>query len=235
MSLKVGLIYMSDIVLVVDDDMVILNMLSKALSSSCIESDLVDNGATALEMIAAKSYDLIMLDINMKGINGFELLQKIRNDDIHTPIMLVSGRKEDQDALYGLEIGADDYVTKPFNPITLVAKAKALIRRSRSASDSRSTIEAGPFKYDTSTLKFYKNDVEIPLSSKENAMIKLFVDNIGHIFSKDVIYSLVWGEIMIDENAIMVYINRLRQKIEDEPSNPRHLLTVRGIGYKFVV
>ena len=96
-------------------------------------------------------------------------------------------------------------------------------------------ITAGPFTYNTSTLRFYKNDVEIPLSSKENSMIKLFIDNVDHIFSKDMIYSVIWGETIIDENAIMVYVNRLRQKIEDDPSTPKYLITVRGLGYRFTV
>ena len=92
---------------------------------------------------------------------------------------------------------------------------------------------AGPFTYDTQTLRFYKNGVEIPLSAKENAMIKLFIDNDNRIFSKDTIYSMIWGETIIDENAIMVYVNRLRQKIEDDPSDPKYLQTVRGLGYRF--
>ena len=96
-------------------------------------------------------------------------------------------------------------------------------------------ITAGPFRYNTSTLRFYKNDVEIPLSSKENAIVKLFIDNVNRIFPKDMIYDLVWGGALIDENAIMVYINRLRQKIEEDPANPRYIQTVRGLGYRFVV
>ena len=228
---------MADKVLVVDDDKAILTMLHKALKSNGIENDLAISGEAALDLLKVNQYDLILLDINMRGINGFEVIQRIRANGLTTPIMVVSGRKEDQDALYGLEIGADDYIIKPFNPVTLVAKAKALIRRSRESSpQSRSNIiEAGPFTYNTSTLRFYKNSVEIPLSAQENSMIKLFIDNVDHIFSKDMIYSVIWGETIIDENAIMVYVNRLRQKIEDDPSSPRYLITVRGLGYRFTV
>ena len=130
-----------------------------------------------------------------------------------------------------MTMNSHDYVA------SLVAKAKALIRRSRERSPQSTSniIEAGPFPYNTTTLRFYKNDVEIPLSAKENSMIKLFIDNVDHIFSKDMIYSVIWGETIIDENAIMVYVNRLRQKIEDDPSNPRYLITVRGLGYRFTV
>ena len=228
---------MADKVLVVDDDKAILTMLHKALKSNGIENDLAISGEAALELLEVNQYDLILLDINMRGINGFEVIQRIRSRGLTTPVMVVSGRKEDQDALYGLEIGADDYIIKPFNQVTLVAKAKALIRRSRERSPQSTSniIEAGPFTYNTTTLRFYKNDVEIPLSAKENSMIKLFIDNVDHIFSKDMIYSVIWGETIIDENAIMVYVNRLRQKIEDDPSNPRYLITVRGLGYRFTV
>lgn len=96
-------------------------------------------------------------------------------------------------------------------------------------------ITAGPFTYNTSTLHLYKNGTEIPLSAKENAMMKLFIDNVNRIFSKDMIYDLIWGEAVIDENAIMVYINRLRQKIEDDPSKPQFIRNVRGVGYRFTI
>ena len=153
-----------------------------------------------------------------------------------TPIIIVSGRKEDYDTLYGLDIGADDYVTKPFNPIVLGAKVKALIRRSKgSLHGTEAGTVAGPFQYNTTTLRFYKNDKEVVLSSKENAIIKLFMDNVNRIFPKEMIYSMVWGEAIVDENAVMVYINRLRQKIEDDPASPRYIQTVRGLGYRFVV
>ena len=224
-------------ILIVDDHPLVREGMKEMLQSVRFDVSTSDGGEAALELLETNSYDLILLDINMRGINGFEVIQRIRSKGLTTPVMVVSGRKEDQDALYGLEIGADDYIIKPFNPVTLVAKAKALIRRSRERSPQSTSniIEAGPFTYNTSTLRFYENDVEIPLSAKENSMIKLFIDNVDHIFSKDMIYSVIWGETIIDENAIMVYVNRLRQKIEDDPSNPRYLITVRGLGYRFTV
>ena len=126
-------------------------------------------------------------------------------------------------------------MTKPFNPVVLGAKVKALIRRSQGSSSSSDLLTAGPFQYNTSTLRFYKNGEEILLSAKENAMMKLFMDNVNRVFSKDMIYELVWGEAIIDENAIMVYVNRLRQKIEEDPGKPKHIQTVRGLGYRFVI
>ena len=227
---------MANIVLIVDDDDSVLNMLYKVIKSNGIEADTCSNGETALEMVAKQNYDLILLDINMQGMDGFEVVETLRKQGIKTPIIILSGRVEDYDMLYGLDIGADDYITKPFNPIIVGAKVKALIRRSQNGIDGATDIiTAGPFLYNTSTLRFYKNGEEILLSAKENAIMKLFIDNENRIFSKDMLYDLIWGESIIDENAIMVYINRLRAKIEENPSNPKYIQTVRGLGYRFVI
>ena len=225
-----------DVVLIVDDDEAVLTMLCKVIGSNGMDADTARSGEEALERIRDRTYDLILLDVNMRGMDGFEVVKTVRGRGVKTPIVIVSGRKEDYDTLYGLDIGADDYITKPFNPITLGAKVKALIRRSRDHLPGQSSIlTAGPFRYNTSTLRFYKGETEIPLSGKENAIMKLFIDNVDRIFSKDMLYDLVWGEAIIDENAVMVYINRLRQKIEDDPAKPTYIQTVRGLGYRFVV
>ena len=227
---------MADIVLIVDDDAAVLTMLSKVIRSNGLAAECAQSAEKALEILSGREFDLILMDVNMHGMDGFTAVETIRRKGIKTPIIIVSGRKEDFDTLYGLDIGADDYITKPFNPVTLGAKVKALIRRSRGTlSGAEQVISAGPFTYNTSTLRLYKNGVEISLSSKENAMMKLFIDNVNRLFSKDMLYDLVWGEAVIDENAIMVYINRLRQKIEENPSCPRYIQNVRGIGYRFVV
>ena len=225
-----------DLVLVVDDDQAVRTMLCKIMTGNDFDVVQAESGPEALDAVAENDFDLILLDINMHGMDGFEVINKLRGQGKNMPIMVISGRKADYDTLYGLDIGADEYITKPFNPVTLGAKAKALVRRSRSAVSEKDTvIKLGPFSYDTQTLRFYKDDVEIPLSAKENASIKLFIDNEGNVFSKDMIYSMIWGDAIIDENAIMVYINRLRQKIEDDPSSPQYIQTVRGLGYRFTV
>ena len=227
---------MQERVLIVDDDEAVRTMLYKVIRSNGMDAVVCASGAEALKQIQKTVFDLILLDVNMPGMDGFQVVQNLRSQKVHTPIIIVSGRQEDYDTLYGLDIGADDYVTKPFNPVVLGAKAKALIRRSRAARpDSQAMLTAGPFRYNTTTLRFYKHEEEIVLSSKENAIMKLFMDNINRIFPKDMIYELIWGETIIDENAIMVYINRLRQKIEDDPAKPKYIQTVRGLGYRFVV
>jgi len=227
---------MTERVLIVDDDEAVRTMLYKVIRSNGMDAFTSCSGAEALEVLSWDSFDMILLDVNMPGMDGFQVVQKLRSRGLTTPIIIISGRQEDYDTLYGLDIGADDYVTKPFNPVVLGAKVKALIRRSRSSRPGvQAELTAGPFRYNTSTLRFYKNDTEIILSSKENAIMKLFMDNVNRIFPKDMIYELIWGEAIIDENAIMVYINRLRQKVEDDPGKPKYIQTVRGLGYRFVV
>ncbi|NCB50393.1 MAG: response regulator transcription factor [Clostridia bacterium] len=225
---------MADRILIVDDDQSVRTTLCRVMKSNGLEYDDAASGEAALSILAQKTFDLILMDINLSGLDGFETVQKIRERGILTPIIIVSARTEDIDTLYGLNIGADDYITKPFNPITLGAKIKALIRRSKSTG-SPDIIAAGPFKYNTSTLRVYKNDEELVLSSRENAMMKLFIDNVNHVFSKNMLYEMLWNDDAVDDNAIMVSISRLRGKIEDDPSAPQYLQTVRGLGYRFMV
>lgn len=227
---------MADTVLIVDDDTSDRNMLYKVIRGAGMDAMTAVGGDQALETVRQHPVDLILMEINLQGMDGFQLIETLRGRGIRTPVIIVSSRREDYDTLYGLDIGADDYVTKPFNPVVLAAKAKALIRRSRGGlSGTDLVITAGPFRFDTSTLRFYKDGTEIILSSRENAIMKLFLDNVNRIFPKDMLYELIWGETIVDENAIMVYINRLRQKIEEDPAHPNYIQTVRGLGYRFVV
>ena len=219
--------------LIVEDDEAVRNTLAKVLTSSGIHSVLTATGQDALDKVQAESFDIILLDINLDGMDGFEVIHTLRDAGNLIPVMIVSGRTEDVDQLYSLEIGADDYITKPFNPVTLAAKVKALIRRSQAAG-AAAVIEAGPFRFDNETLKLYKDGTELPLSAKESAIMKLFLDNPNRIFSKSSLYDLIWGNTSVDDSAIVVYINRLRNKVEADPSRPEHIQTVRGLGYRFV-
>lgn len=224
---------MSPRALIVEDDAAVRNTLAKVLTSSGIESILTESGQEALDKLASDAFDVVLLDINLDGMDGFEVIHALRNNGNRIPVMVVSGRTEDVDMLYSLEIGADDYITKPFNPVTLAAKVKALIRRCQTSSTTAS-IEAGPFRFDSETLKLFKDGVELPLSAKESAIMKLFLDNPNRIFSRSALYDLIWGNTSVDDSAIVVYINRLRNKIESDPSRPEFIQTVRGLGYRFV-
>lgn len=226
---------MTDKVLIVDDDPAICKMLQKVMDSNNLESNIANCGTDALELLKSHTYDVILMDVTMEDMEGFDVIKKLRARGIQTPVIIISGRSEDYDALYGLSVGADDYITKPFRPLVVGAKVKALIRRNRSqVLTSNSVIECGCFKYDTATLRFYKDGEEIILSAKENSLILLFMNHPDQVFTKEMIYEHVWGNtIAVDDNTIMVYINRLRNKIEADPKNPNYILTVRGTGYRF--
>lgn len=227
---------MADKVLIVDDDPAILKLLEKVMRSNGLETTTADSGLGALNLLKNHSYDMILMDVMLGDMEGFEVIRHLRGQGIQTPVMIVSGRNEDYDSLYGLSLGADDYITKPFRPLVLGAKVKALIRRNKNlAAGSSDLLECGPFSYNTSTMRFYKDGEEIILSSKESSLLLLFMKHPNQVFTKDMIYEHVWGNtIAIDDNAIMVYINRLRGKIEKDRQKPAHIITVRGLGYRFV-
>lgn len=227
---------MSDKILIVDDDIAICKLLDKVMKSNELETTIATSGSQALEILKDNIFDVILIDIMLGDMEGFEVIKRVRSQGISTPIMIVSGRTEDYDSLYGLSIGADDYITKPFRPVILGAKVKALIRRNKNmVLENSSIVECGPFSYNTSTMRFYKNGNEIELSSKEGILMLLFMQHPQQVFTKDMIYEHVWGNtVAIDDNAIMVYINRLRSKIEENRQNPAHIITVRGLGYRFL-
>lgn len=228
---------MADKVLIVDDDQAICKLLEKVMRSNDLETTVANDGSTALKLLAAEpDFDLILMDVALGDMEGFDVIQKIRSLGDTTPVMIISGRNEDYDMLYGLSLGADDYVTKPFRPHVLAGKAKALIRRSKSFLQHwENQLVCGPFTYETATMRFYKNGKELNLSSKERALLLLFIQHPQQVFTKDMIYEQVWDNMLaVDDNAIMVYINRLRSKIEDDVRTPKHIITLRGLGYRFV-
>ncbi|MGE4283516.1 MAG: response regulator transcription factor [Clostridia bacterium] len=224
-------------ILVVDDERAIRKLITKCLNQENMLTYEASCGKEAFEMLSQNTFDLIILDIMIGDIDGFEVIKKIRNDKITVPILLLSGRSEDHDKILGLGIGADDYITKPFSPAVLCAHVKAHIRRNKELADLQkigSILSIGAFKFDFNTYKLFKNDIEIPLSSKEIMLIKFFLENPNRVFTKEQLYQNVWGDSIIDDNSIMVYIRHLRTKIEDDPKNPVHIQTVWGIGYKFL-
>ncbi|HCD42250.1 MAG TPA: DNA-binding response regulator [Lachnoclostridium sp.] len=227
---------MSDKVLIVDDDPAVCKLLEKVMHSNDLETNVADSGIAALNQLKNHTYDMILMDVMLGDMEGFEVIKRLRSQGNQTPVMIVSGRNEDYDSLYGLSVGADDYITKPFRPLVLGAKVKALIRRNKNQMlESSDILECGSFTYNNSTMRFYKNGREIVLSSKESSLMLLFLKHPGQVFTKDMIYDHVWGNsVAIDDNSIMVYINRLRGKIEEDRQKPVHIVTVRGLGYRFI-
>lgn len=224
-----------DKVLIVDDDPSICKLLEKVMHSNELDTMTAVNGTQALAILKNHTFDIILMDVMLGDMEGFEVIKHIRSQGITTPVMIVSGRNEDYDSLYGLSLGADDYITKPFRPLVLGAKVKALIRRNKNMIlDNSNLLECGPFSYDTSSMRFYKNGEELILSSKESALLLLFMKHPQQVFTKNMIYEHVWGNtVAVDDNTIMVYINRLRNKIENDKQNPSYITTIRGLGYRF--
>ncbi len=221
-------------VLIVDDDPTVRKVLARVVERSGLEVCVAASGEEALSLLSGgNGFDLVLLDIMLGGMDGFQVVQKLRSAKNDIPIMILSARAEEDNTLYGLELGADDYIAKPFNPVVLAAKVKALIRRNKSVQQNAQAQAAGPFVYHNDTMRLEKNGVEIPLSSKENIMMKLFLDHPGEVFTKEQLYRHVWGDVIVDGNAVMVYISHLRAKIEENPKNPRFLRTVWGLGYQF--
>ncbi|MCP1110199.1 DNA-binding response OmpR family regulator [Lachnospiraceae bacterium PF1-21] len=227
---------MANRVLIVDDDPAIRKLLEKVMQSNDLSCTLAENGHEALALLKDHTFDIVLLDISLGDMEGFEIIKHMRSQGINTPVMVISGRNEDFDSLYGLSLGADDYITKPFRPVVVGAKVKAILRRNQQLMDEHKTmIERGEFSFDTTTMRFYKSGEEIILSYKESALMSMFLHHPGQVFTKDMIYEQVWGtDIAVDDNAIMVYINRLRSKIEADSKKPTHIVTVRGVGYRFI-
>ena len=219
-------------VLIVEDDQSILGFVQTILETNGYQVLTAERCRQGLLIFSSYTPDLVVLDLGLPDMDGGEFIRQVRLFST-VPIIVLSARTEENDKVSALDLGANDYITKPFNPVILAAKAKALIRRSRGLP-LEEVITAGPFSYNSGTLRFYKNGDEIVLSSKENAMMKLFMDNVDRIFSRSRLYDLIWGGNIVDENTVMVYISRLRAKIEDDPSHPHYIQTVRGLGYRFV-
>ena len=217
-------------ILIAEDDADIRGLLKLYLESEGFAVTCADNGPDALKLAETTSPQLAILDIMMPGLNGLELTQKLR-ERTAMPIMILSARDRDQDKILGLNIGADDYMTKPFNPLEVVARVKALLRRSGSASDR---IKVGIFELDLSNHTVEKNGHPVQLTPMEYKILARLMKSPGRIYTKVQLYESICGEYFeSDYNTIMVHISRIREKIEDDPKIPVHLITVRGVGYKF--
>lgn len=224
-------------ILVVDDEKFVRRTVSRVLQSEGMSIVETGSGIEAVRMAAAQQFDLIILDIVMEGMDGFQVLHQLRSRGILTPVFVLSGRQADNDMISALSIGADDYITKPFSPSVLCAKVKACLRRMELASQNGGSdmITAGPFCYLCDEMRLLKNGEDVALSSKESFLFRYFLLNQNKVLTKEQIYSNIWGNNVVDDNTIMVHIRRLRTKIEDNPNQPIYLKTIRGVGYQFSV
>jgi two-component system OmpR family response regulator len=214
-------------ILIAEDDPTISVGLTRALREAGYATDHVSTGTAADSALSTQTFDLVILDIGLPGLDGFQVLKRIRERKNATPVLILTALDGIEDRVQGLNLGADDYLVKPFSLRELDARVRALLRRA--AGQSQSMINHGELRFDTSARTAYMGDAIIELSVREVGLLEIFLSRIGRVVSKDVIIDLLfeWGE-DVTSNAVEVYIHRLRKKLE--PAGV-HIRTIRGVGY----
>lgn len=224
-------------ILIVEDELEIRELIQIYLEKNEYEVVAIDNGYDAVEFFQEINPDLVILDIMLPGIDGIQICQEIRAVST-IPILFVSAKRDSDDIIRGLELGADDYITKPFDPSVLVARVKANLRRLPitipSHRDQRNILKYDYLEVDLDSYTIKVNDDPIALFAKELQLLILFVKHPNQVFSVEQLYSQIWGaESFGDTRTVMVHISNLRKKIEIDPANPKFIQTVRGFGYRF--
>lgn len=228
---------MNHTILLAEDDEDIVKLIRLYLEKEGFETLWAKDGIEAVEIFENKHVDLALVDIMMPRMNGYDLTKKIRETS-SIPIIILSAAQLDSNKILGLNMGADDYLVKPFNPLELIARINANLRRAYSlapavspADDGKITV--GDLVLDTHLLTLQKNGEPIPLTATEYKILIMLMKNPGRVFTKMQIYEEVNGEYLAsDDNTMMVHISNLRDKVEDDPKNPKYIKTVRGLGYK---
>lgn len=221
---------MSASILIAEDDSDIRGLLRLYLESEGYRVLEAEDGAQALTLAREETPDMAILDVMMPKLNGYELTRALRKfSDI--PILILSAKSQDNDKILGLNLGADDYIAKPFNPVEIVARVKAQLRRS--ARENSAALTVGDLSLDTASFQLTKGGQTISLTPMEYKILALLMRSPGRIFTKIQLYEGAVGTYFEgDDNTMMVHISKLREKIEDDPKDPRYIITVRGLGYK---
>jgi two-component system alkaline phosphatase synthesis response regulator PhoP len=227
-------------VLIMEDDKNIVELLRIHLHDLACDVSSSGNGMDGLSLAREGRFDLIILDLMLPGLSGIEVCRKIRQTDRHTPILMLTARSEEIDKVMGLEVGADDYLTKPFGIREFIARVKVIFRRNEDSASSRETVNAsllvnrGGLEIDMDKRKVLLNNVRLDLSPREFDLITLLASNPGKSYSRKRLLNLVWGyDFEGYEHTVNSHINRLRGKIEEDVSNPKFILTTWGVGYRF--
>ena len=223
-------------ILVVDDEQLLVKGMKFNLENEGYTVETAYDGATAIDMAKTGDFDLIILDLMMPQVDGLTACMRIREFS-NVPIIMLTARSEDADKIIGLESGADDYITKPFNILELKARIRALLRRANAAPQQKTQntlLSAGGVTLDLEQRVALKNGQVVELTAKEYDLIELFVKNPRRVYSRENLMDLVWGYTYAgDYRTVDVHIRRLREKLEDDPAAPQHILTKWGIGYYF--
>lgn len=226
-------------ILIVEDEVSIAELEKDYLELSGFEVDMEHSGDTGLEKALKNDYNLIILDLMLPGIDGFEICRRIREQK-NIPVLMVSAKKEDIDKIRGLGMGADDYITKPFSPSELVARVKAHLARYErligSAAKSNEIIEIRGLKIDKTARRVYVNGEEKAFTTKEFNLLTFLAENPNHVFKKEELFNKIWDmESLGDIATVTVHIKKIREKIEFNTSKPQYIETIWGVGYRFKV
>ncbi|MDI9240980.1 response regulator transcription factor [Fusibacillus kribbianus] len=227
---------MANKILVVDDEKLIVKGLRFSLEQDGMEVDCAYDGGEAVELAKQKEYDVVLLDVMLPVYDGFEVCQQIREFS-DMPIIMLTAKGNDMDKILGLDMGADDYITKPFNILEVKARIKAIIRRnSRKSRDSepKNVLKVKELTMDKESRRVFIGDREINLTAKEFDLLELLITNPGKVYSREKLLNLVWGyEYPGDVRTVDVHVRRLREKVEANPSDPQYVYTKWGVGYFF--
>ena len=224
-----------DKILVIEDEESILMALEDNLKLEGYSVSSALDGEKGLSAAREGKHDLIILDIMLPKMDGFEVCKKIRSEGITTPILMLTAKSQEADKVIGLELGADDYVTKPFSSRELLARVKALLRRAKTQIPELEVYNFGDVEVDFKKYEVRKKDKLIYLTALEFNLLQFLIKSKGEVVKRDVILDEVWGDnIFIQPRTVDKHISELRKKIEDDPSNPKHIIGVRSIGYKFI-
>ena len=221
--------------MIIEDEERILMALEDNLKLEGYRIDSALDGEEGLSRVMENKYDLIILDIMLPKMNGFDVCRQIRQKGISTPILMLTAKSQEIDKVLGLELGADDYVTKPFSSRELLARVKALLRRAKPQEQEKGFYDFGDLEIDFKKYEAKKREKLIFLTALEFSLLFILVKHKGEVVSRDVILDEVWGDdVFVQPRTVDKHIAELRKKIENDPSHPRHILGVRSIGYKFV-
>jgi DNA-binding response OmpR family regulator len=221
-------------VLVVDDEPIVRDVVVRYLEREGYATLEAGDGDDARRLVERERPDLVVLDVMLPGTDGLELCRWIRKRS-ELPVIMLTARGEEADRIVGLELGADDYVTKPFSPRELAARVRSVLRRTRAGGVPTEKLEFGDVALDAETREVRKGDAELKLTAKEFDLLWFLASHPRRVFGRDQLMSRVWGyEAALDTGTVTVHVRRLREKIEDDPSTPTHLQTVWGVGYRLV-
>ena len=225
-------------ILIIEDDENIASIEKDYLEINGYEVDIRNEAVSGIELANTGEYDLILLDLMLPGMDGFSVCKKLRLQ-LDIPIIIVSAKQETADQVLGLGLGADDFIAKPFDPSVLVARVKsnlAQCQRGKVTEAQNSILKVGALTLDKQKRQIYKDGVEIALKNKEYELMAFFMDNRDIVVTKEELYERIWGlDAEGDTTTVAVHVNRLRKKLEEDPSQPQYLETVWGVGYRFTV